>query len=106
MREIAKDYLWTFDFKGIDNEKLYKTCTDIEDALQQFLPPIPPEPKQIRPFQQGVFQYNCFTSYYHQQYNMFQFPCPQLSTLYKNMATHFPMVITTGKQYYLSLIHI
>ena len=24
MKEIAKDYLWTFDFKGIDNEKLYK----------------------------------------------------------------------------------
>lgn len=101
MKEIVKDYLWTFDFQGIDNDKLYKTCTDIETALQSYFPPIPPEPKKILEPKQGVFQYNCFTSYYHQRYNMFQFPCPQLSTLYRNMAMAFPEVITTGKQYYI-----
>ena len=95
MKEIVKDYLWTFEFQGIDNNKLYKTCTDIESALQQFLPPITPDPKK------DVFQYNSFTSYYHQQYNLFQFPCPQLSTLYRNMAMNFPEVINTGKQYYI-----
>ena len=41
MKEIAKDYLWTFDFKGIDNEKLYKTCIDVETALKNNYPPIP-----------------------------------------------------------------
>lgn len=100
MKEIVKDYLWTLNFQGIDNNKLYKTCTDIELALRQHLPPIP-DRKQIRPFQQGVFIYNSFTGYYHQQYNMFQFPCPELSNLYRNMAMYFPEVINTGKQYYI-----
>lgn len=90
MNEIVKDYLWTFDFHGIDNQKLYKTCIDVEEALKKFYPPIP---------ENNI--YNCFTSYYHQQYNLFNFPCPELNKLYKNMINHFPNVINTGKEYYV-----
>lgn len=90
MKEIVKDYLWTFDFHGIDNQKLYNTCIDVEEALKKFYPPIKENNK-----------YNSFTSYYHQQYNLFNFPCPDLAHLYKNMISYFPNVITTGKQYYI-----
>jgi hypothetical protein len=39
MKEIVKDYLWTFDFQGIDNQKLlYNTCIQVEEALKQVLP--------------------------------------------------------------------
>ena len=90
MKEIVKDYLWTFDFEGIDNTKLYNTCIQVEDALKQFYPPIPE--KNI---------YNCFTSYYHQQYNLFNFPCPELNKLYKNMIKNFHNVLLKDKQYYM-----
>jgi hypothetical protein len=90
MKEIVKDYLWTFDFHGIDNEKLYKTCIDVEEALKNFYPPIKENNK-----------YNSFTGYYHQQYNLFNFPCPNLAKLYKNMINQFPQVIDTGKEYYV-----
>ena len=90
MKEIVKDYLWTFDFEGIDNTKLYNTCIQVEDALKQFYPPI--TEKNI---------YNCFTSYYHQQYNLFNFPCPELNKLYKNMIKNFHNVLLKDKQYYM-----
>jgi hypothetical protein len=90
MKEIVKDYLWTFDFSGINNEKLYKTCIDVEEALKKFYPPIKDENN-----------YNSFTTYYHQQYNLFNFPCPELNKLYKNMINYFPNVINTGKEYYV-----
>jgi hypothetical protein len=90
MKEISKDYLWTFDFEGIDNNKLYKTCIDVEEALKMFYPPIPEDNK-----------YNCFTSYYHQVYNLMNFPCPQLNILYKNMINSFSKVLLKDKQYYM-----
>jgi hypothetical protein len=90
MKEIVKDYLWTFDFNGIDNEKLYNTCIDVEEALKKYYPPLP---------EKNIF--SSFTNYYHQQYNLFNFPCPNLAHLYKNMISYFPNVINTGKQYYI-----
>jgi hypothetical protein len=90
MKEIAKDYLWTFDFKGIDNEKLYKTCIDVENALKYNYPPIPEE---------NI--YNCFTTYYHRVYNLFNFPCPQLNKLYANIIKHLPEVLLKDKTYYM-----
>jgi hypothetical protein len=89
MTEVVKDYLWMTHFEGIDNDKLYNTCTNVETILSQIFP----EPKQNG--------YGCFTSYYHKEYNLFHFPCNELSALFRNMCSKFPEVIKTGENYYI-----
>lgn len=88
MNNVIPDYLWTTKWDNIDNDALYKTCINVEDELSTLYPPVP-----------DTKIYGCFTSYYHNSYNLFAFPCPQLSELYMNMAKTFGEVIRPGKYY-------
>lgn len=89
MKEIIPDYLWITKFTDIDNSKLYETSKAVENELCSTLSPVP-----------GRNDYGCFTSYYHEQYNLFQFNCPELHKLYSNMVVAFPQVMDDG-QYYI-----
>lgn len=86
MRTIVDDYLWTFEFKDIDNSKLYNTCVMVERALLSFLP-----------YEEGT--YGCPTSYYHRSYNLFSFPCTELHKLYTNLSKSLINIL--DDQYYL-----
>jgi len=88
--EIFKNYLWAFQFTDIDNNKLYKTCCHVENHFQKNFPP--PSGKNI---------YGCLASYYHREYNLFSFPCSELSKLYKNMTLHFSQILEKNTKYYI-----
>jgi len=90
METIFKDYLWTFQFTDIDNNKLYQTCCRVEDHFQKNFPP-PPEKNY----------YGCLATYYHKEYNLFSFPCSELSKLYKNMSIHFKKILRQNTKYYI-----
>ena len=90
MKEVVEDYLWLWKFEDIDNETLYKTCTAVEDELRKHFPPI-----------QDENVYGCFTSYYHQRYNLFAFPCKELQKLYTNLVTNFQEVLDPDTTYYV-----
>jgi hypothetical protein len=89
MREVVKDYLWTFEFTDIDNSKLYDTCCDVEEQLKKTFPPIT-----------GDNAYGCLTSYYHEQYNLLQYNSSELHKLYGNMVKTFRQVLD-DRQYYI-----
>jgi len=90
MKIVFKNYLWTFKFNNINNEKLYKTCCNVENVFEKVFPPII-----------GKNTYGCLASYYHKEYNLFSFPCNELSNLYKNMANSFFKILEKDTQYYL-----
>lgn len=72
MDVIVPDYLYTVDVPGIDNERLYQDCMDIEQHLIETL-------ENPRPSD----GYGCFSSANHRQYNMFNFDNPELTKLYE-----------------------
>ena len=74
MREVVKDYLWTFDIHDIDNSRLYNTCCNVETFLRSKYPEL--SEKNV---------YGNFTSYYHEFYNLFFFASPELHRLYNNI---------------------
>ena len=86
MKVIVDDYLWTFKFDDIDNQKLYDTCLMVEQALLSFLP-----------YEEG--DYGCPTSYYHRAYNLFSFPCPELHKLHSNLSRSLSNIL--DDQFYL-----
>jgi len=88
MRTVVEDYLWTFDFNDIDNNKLYNTCCNVEEQLKATLPPVV-----------GDNVYGCFASYYHEQYNLFQYNCSELHKLYSNMVKSFAEVMDDSQYY-------
>jgi hypothetical protein len=89
MREVVKDYLWIFEFADIDNSKLYDTCCNVEEQLKLKFPAVV-----------GDNAYGCFTSYYHERYNLLQYNCPELHKLYSNMVNCFRKVMD-NRQYYV-----
>lgn len=88
MQTVIPNYLFTFKWDNIDNDALYKTCINVEDELAKVFPPVA-----------DTSIYGCFTSVYHDHYNLFAFPCVQLSQLYMNMAKSFGDVLMPGKYY-------
>jgi len=90
MKEVVDDYLWLYKWDDIDNKKLYDTCIEVDRELQKHFPPINDE---------NV--YGCFTSYYHQKYNLFSFPDTELQKLYSNMVKDFFQVLEPNTQYYV-----
>ncbi len=88
MNVVIPQYLWTTKWDNIDNNALYNTCINVETELAKVFPPVP-DPKI----------YGCFTSYYHDNYNLFSFPCAQLSQLYTNMSASFGQILPPGAYY-------
>lgn len=71
---IVDDYLWTFKYDNIDNEKLYNTCMMIEKALLDVYP------------EGDDRTHGSFTARYHRAYNLFAFPCTELFKLHTNLS--------------------
>ncbi len=94
MNIVIPDYLWLMPWDNIDNNALYNTCINVEHELSQVFPPI----------EDGV--YGCFTYVYHDHYNLFAFPCNQLSELYMNMAKTFGQVMRPGKYYIRAWVNL
>ena len=94
MNIVIPDYLWLTQWDNIDNNALYDTCINAEHELSQIFPPV----------KDGI--YGCFTSVYHDHYNLFAFPCKQLSELYMNMAKTFGQVIRPGKYYIRAWVNL
>ena len=94
MNNVIPDYLWLTQWDNIDNDALYNTCVNVEHELSQIFPPV----------KDGI--YGCFTSVYHDHYNLFSFPCKQLSELYMNMAKTFGQVLRPGKYYIRSWVNL
>jgi hypothetical protein len=95
MNIVIPDYLWLTQWNNIDNKALYNTCINVETELAKIFPSIPDE--------KG---YGCFTSIYHDHYNLFSFPCAQLSELYMNMAKSFGEILRPGKYYIRSWVNL
>ena len=89
MQELVKDYLWVDYNKQIDNNKLYQTCLDIEQCLMQKFPP-PNTPA-----------YGCMSSFYHEEYNVFNFASPELYDLYTYISTSVKKYLVTNEKYYI-----
>jgi len=90
MKEIVTNYLWIDKITNIDNKKLYETCCHIDKKLKLVLPPIEEENF-----------YGCFTSYYHQHYNLFTFACPELHKLYGELSKRVLLHVDQNTQYYM-----
>ena len=88
MQTVISDYLWLTEWNNIDNKALYNTCINVENELAKVFPPL-----------EDTSIYGCFTSVYHDHYNLFSFPCTQLSELYMNMAKSFGEILRPGKYY-------
>ena len=88
MNIVIPDYLWLTQWNNIDNDALYNTCINVETELAKVFPPL-----------QDTSVYGCFTTIYHDSYNLFSFPCPQLSELSMNMARSFGDILRPGKYY-------
>jgi len=88
MQTVIPNYLFTFKWDNIDNNALYNTCINVEDELAKVFPPVA-----------DTSIYGCFTSVYHDHYNLFSFPCEQLSQLYMNMAKSFGDILMPGRYY-------
>lgn len=88
MSEVVKDYLWTFKFNNIDNQKLYNTCLRVGEYVDVVFPPVPDDNS-----------YSCATTYYHGRYNMFSFPDSELLKLYSNISENFYSVMREDDYY-------
>ncbi len=88
MTTVIPNYLFTYKWDNIDNNALYTTCINVEDELSRVFPPVP-----------DTSVYGCFSAMYHDHYNLFAFPCEQLSQLYMNMAKSFSNILMPGRYY-------
>jgi len=88
MQTVIPNYLFTFKWDNIDNNALYTTCINVEDELSRVFPPVP-----------DTSVYGCFSAMYHDHYNLFSFPCEQLSQLYMNMTKSFGDILMPGRYY-------
>jgi hypothetical protein len=90
MKEISKDYLWTFDLEGINNDVLFDTCCEVEKYILSTFGKVS---------ESNV--YGCPTSYHHRKYNLFTFPCTELQNLYFKMNKAIAQVILPDTRYYI-----
>jgi len=90
MKEIVKDYLWTFELNGINNQVLFDTCYDVENyIISKFGEP------------NGVDVYGCATSFHHLQFNLFSFPCIELQNFYIQLNKAIQKVVIPDRRYYI-----
>jgi hypothetical protein len=89
MNEVIKDYLWTFELEGINNNQLYKTCVSVENFLKKKL-------------DEPVYNnYGNFTAYNFRNFNLFLFACPELHKLYKQISIKVSTILDSNKLYYI-----
>jgi hypothetical protein len=94
MNIVIPDYLWLTQWNNIDNKALYNTCVNVENELTKVFPLV------------DTSIYGCCTTVYHDRYNLFSFPCEQLSELYMNMARSFGEILRPGKYYIRSWVNL
>jgi hypothetical protein len=90
MKEIVKDYLWTFELEGINNQVLFDTCSNVEKyIISTFGVP------------DNVHTYGCATSYHHTKFNLFSFPCIELQNFYIQLNKAIQKVVIPHRRYYI-----